>query len=259
MAQETVPQQAITYAWPVTNPLLDTANYLQYIAFKNKKVREINIYDENDVLKAQSFINEKFQVYRTLKNNHNDGSVSSEENYQYDEYGMISSVTSISYYSEKNVPANSNLSKQKTEYYENKDNKPFRKLEKENDSFIVTAEAVYENNRLSQIKIYDKNKPDNTWTCDAGYSGDTVSLCGTAWESRIFMMITVNDSIKIVGAGMPPQYTILKNKRIIFIGDDSAYTKYIYKENGLIDYSLVKFSDSPEIKKYYYRYNYYED
>jgi hypothetical protein len=250
--------QPLSYCWPVSNPVLDTAYYLQNLAYKKNKIKVVSIYDESNILKAQNFLNKDYVVYSTLKNNYDDGSLSNEEYYEYDKYGMVSSIKFTSYYLEKNMPLNGFNTKQSFEYFENKDSKPFRRLKRQNDSLVVSEEAIYENNKLSVIKIYNTEKPADFWSCEVAYSGDTVNLCGMDWEHRIFMMITVNDSVKIVGTGMPPEYTVLKNKRIISIGDDKGYTKYFYNENGLIDYSLVKFSDSPEIKKYNYRY-YYEN
>ena len=260
VGQDIVLPQPLKYCWPITIPIYDTAFHLNTLALKNNKIKFFCIYDEDNNLLSQTFVNRQGLTYLEFDND-NKGDVEREYQMFYDSFGQITLEKRIEYDPNKHIDFLPRLVLDEwLTQYENRNGIPWKMyMHKDTNEYSTYGEAVYENGILTAAKRVRVNNPHKFSTCKVGRIGDTLTMCGTDRSTRMLQLITKIDTVILSGIDMWPNYTIVKDKKLIYTGNKSSYTKYYYKENGLVDFTVSK-SESPEKEKtYYYRYYYYED
>lgn len=253
VGQDIVLPRPFRFAWPVSNPALDSAEFFYTQVIKKNNVRIKSGYNETNALISQTFYNRGGFMERELFIRND--TLSRETNYTIDSHGQILEIQNVFFSSSKADIVFGNI-----ERYEYKDLKPHRNIVSVMDGIRI-SEAVYEKGILSQIKIFDKDNLKETGSIDVYRNGDTISI-GKEYDGEreyLFLMINRNDSLFYYGIGMWPHTVVFKNQRIIFDGTEYFYKKHFYKDNGLIDFSEVKEQSDSEAKIFYFRYYYYVD
>lgn len=248
-AQEDIlPYYFVNELWPIHSPVLDTIKHKEFALNKNLKVKEIIKVNENDISRQVELINENGYPY--LSSRYWGDKLENQEWTGYNEQNIVVAFTKRSRFTDGVLESGDTMKF----IYEN--NKPVR-------SVIGSS-----GNTITVDVTYDKEIPIGTKTIiEAGafkipkvdelvYSGDTIIKRSKVNNEPSFELINKEDKIIITDGHTIKRTIYIENYRITKEEGKEWSTKYFYKENGLIDYS-IQTSQGKETK-YTYKYNYYD-
>lgn len=246
--------------WPVTNSLSDNSRRLEFANYKKNKVKEITAEDTVKHMKIVTSINK--EGFPDSSSTYTAGVLREQSKYEYDVKGIITTVTVKEIPPEKPDSLNNSNNRYFPIVYTYKDGIPYRiTINDSNTSFI--SEAVYEDGRLKKIKTESVNfRSKYSDSRSVSYSGDTVKITEENSPAVYYMrIITRKDTIYTYGEDEDKK-RIYNEGRIIFQGNETMFIKYFYKENGLTDYTIERWSVNPEHVldlNMIYKYSFYEN
>ena len=230
--------------WPYLNKQIEDAKRNEFAVYKKNKVREIISEDTAKQMRIVTQINKEGYPISSLT--FSNGILQEETQYEYDSKGVINLIkTKASYRS-------------KSDSVKNADTKNYDILYKYNDGLPIslhykdslsnyTAETVYEDRKLQKvIGVSEMDQSKYNIDKEVSYSGDTIFVNEDGTSAvKHFTFIDKKDTLYSYGY-YGDKKRIFKEGRFIFIGNETSYIKYFYKDNGLVDYTLERWSTTPE-------------
>ncbi len=248
-AQEDILPYYIGYdLWPIHIPFLDTVKHKEFSLYKSLKVKEVIKVNENDISRQVETINENGYPY--LSSRYWGDKLENQKWTAYNEQNIVTAFTERSRFTDGVLESGDTMKF----IYEN--TKPIKSIIKS------------EGNSITIEVLYDKEIPIGTKTIiEAGafkipkvdelvYSGDTIIKRNKVNHEPSFELIKNGDKIIMTNGHTIKGTMYVENYRIIKEETKNWTTRYFYKENGLMDYSLQTVQGKET--KFTYKYNYYE-
>lgn len=230
--------------WPYLNKQLEDAKRNEFAIYKKNKVMEITAEDTSKHMRIVTKINK--EGYPVNISTYADDFLREEVIYEYDADGIITSSVVKNFPYSNSILTQFNNKKQVDLFFKYKDGLPSTFFFK--DSIYSTSlEAVYDGGKLIKVLgLNEQNESKVKTDKQVSYSGDTMIVKEDESPSvKHYTFIDKKDTLYAYGYDGDKK-RIFKDGRFIFIGNETSYIKYFYKDNGLVDYTLERWSTTPE-------------
>jgi hypothetical protein len=230
--------------WPVTNSLSDNSRRLEFRNYKKNKVKEVTAEDTAKNVKIVTAINK--EGFPVSSSTYFGGVLREQSIYEYDSKGIVTKVTVKGIPPENPDSAKNSPKKYYNIVYSYKDGVPYTINIKDSNT-NYNSEAIYEGGKLRKIKNETEGFGSKLSTSrEVSYSGDTVKITEDGSPAVYYTkIITGKDTVYTYGEDGDKK-RIYKDGRIIFQGNETMFIKYFYKENGLTDYTIERWSTDPK-------------
>ncbi len=234
--------------WPIHIPFLDTVKHKEFSLYKGLKIKEIIKINDNNISRQVETINENGYPY--LSSRYWGDKLENQKWTGYNEQNIVTAFTERSRFTDGVLESGDTM---KFIYEKNKPIKSFMGSQ----GNTITVEVIYDKEipigtkTIIETGAFKKNKVD-----ELVYTGDTIIIRNKVNHEPSFELIKNGDKIIMTNGHTIKGTMYIENYKIIEEETKNWSTKYFYKENGLLDYSMQTVQGKET--KFTYIYNYYD-